>query len=162
MQRTHRRTGGSTRASWRGRRALALVSASVQAVLAVATAAQADIVSNTIVAGGSPSVVAGDTTTIGYTITNQNNRDGDVQNRILLTEDQIHELAETHELDCAIGVRQLGRFRLNVAFQRGTPTVTIRAIPVSIKSIPAQDWFVSRTISEIDRLVGSSLSSPAR
>ncbi len=57
--------------------------------------------------------------------------------RELLTEEQIHELAETHELDCAIGVRQLGRFRLNVAFQRGTPTVTIRAIPVSIKSIPA-------------------------
>lgn len=80
MQRTHRRTGGSTRASWRGRRALALVSASVLAVLAVPTAAQADIVSNTIVAGGSPSVVAGDTTSIGYTITNQNHRDGDVQN----------------------------------------------------------------------------------
>jgi hypothetical protein len=80
MQRTERRTGGSGGTSTRGRRALALVSASVLAVLAVPTAAQADIVSNTVVAGGSPSVVAGDTTTIGYTIQNQNNRDGDVQN----------------------------------------------------------------------------------
>lgn len=57
--------------------------------------------------------------------------------REILAEDQLREFADTHELDCAIGVRQLGRFRVNAAFQRGTPTVTIRAIPVSIKSIAA-------------------------
>lgn len=55
----------------------------------------------------------------------------------LLTEQQRREFAESHELDCAIGVRQLGRFRVNVGIQRGTPTVTIRAIPISIKSIHA-------------------------
>ena len=49
-------------------------------MLAVPTAAHADIVSNNVTAGGSPSVVAGDTTTIGFTIANQNNRDGDTQN----------------------------------------------------------------------------------
>ncbi|MBW3660355.1 MAG: PilT/PilU family type 4a pilus ATPase [Gemmatimonadetes bacterium] len=55
----------------------------------------------------------------------------------LLTEEQLREFASSHELDCAVGVRQLGRFRVNAAFQRGTSTVTIRAIPISIKSIHA-------------------------
>jgi len=44
------------------------------------TPASADVVSNTVVAGGSPTVMVGDTTSIGYTITNENNRDGDPQN----------------------------------------------------------------------------------
>ncbi|MDX1745449.1 MAG: ATPase, T2SS/T4P/T4SS family, partial [Halobacteriales archaeon] len=55
----------------------------------------------------------------------------------LLTEDQLQEFADHRELDCAVGVRQLGRFRVNVGIQRGTPTITIRAIPISIKSIHA-------------------------
>ena len=63
------------------RRALALVSASALAVLAVPTAAHADTVTNTVVAGGSPSVVTGGTTTIGFTITNTNsNNSQDPQN----------------------------------------------------------------------------------
>ena len=53
----------------------------------------------------------------------------------LLTQPQRDRFLETHELDCAVGVRQLGRFRINVALQRGTPTITMRAIPISIKSI---------------------------
>lgn len=57
----------------------------------------------------------------------------------LLTDDQLAEFVTDHELDCAVGVRQLGRFRVNVAVQRGTPTITIRAIPISIKSIHALD-----------------------
>ena len=80
MQRTQEGTSWSKGVASRPRRALALVSASALAVLALPTAAHADIVSNTVVAGGSPSVVAGDTTTIGYSIQNQNNRDGDAQN----------------------------------------------------------------------------------
>ena len=48
-------------------------------VLAVPTAAHADIV-NTVLAGGSPTVTAGETTSIGYGIQNQNNRDGDPEN----------------------------------------------------------------------------------
>jgi hypothetical protein len=43
-------------------------------------AAQADIVSNTVVAGGSPTVAAGETTSIGYSIQNQNRQDGDPEN----------------------------------------------------------------------------------
>lgn len=57
--------------------------------------------------------------------------------RELLTEDQLRALASDRELDCAIGVRQLGRFRVNVAFQRGTPTVSLRSIPISVKTISA-------------------------
>ena len=44
------------------------------------TPAFADIVSNTVVAGGSPTVRVGETTSIGYTILNQNNNAGDPQN----------------------------------------------------------------------------------
>jgi hypothetical protein len=49
-------------------------------VLAVPTGAYADVVSNTVVAGGSPSVAAGATTQIGYSIQNQNKGDGDPEN----------------------------------------------------------------------------------
>ncbi|QIK74577.1 HYR domain-containing protein [Nocardioides piscis] len=69
--------------TWRqSRRALALGTAGALAVLAMPTAAHADIVSNTVVAGGSPTVIAGETTTtIGYSIQNENsNKDGDTQN----------------------------------------------------------------------------------
>lgn len=55
--------------------------------------------------------------------------------RDLLTDAQYEEFLANRELDCAIGVSQLGRFRMNLAFQRGTPTVSLRAIPVSIKSL---------------------------
>ena len=57
-----------------------LGTATTLAVLAVQTAAHADIVSNTVVAGGSPTVVAGETTQIGYSIQNQNTNAGDTQN----------------------------------------------------------------------------------
>ncbi len=55
----------------------------------------------------------------------------------LTTQPQRDRFVETHELDCAVGVRQLGRFRLNVALQRGSPTLTLRSIPLSIRSIPS-------------------------
>jgi hypothetical protein len=81
MHATQERTARSERA-WRGtRRALAAVSASALAVLTAPTAAHADTVSNTVVAGGSASVVAGEIVTIGYTITNTNsNNSTDPQN----------------------------------------------------------------------------------
>ena len=53
----------------------------------------------------------------------------------LLTEEQVGELADARELDCAVGIPRLGRFRVNVAYQRGTPTVAIRSIPITIQSI---------------------------
>ena len=62
------------------RRGLALLTVSTLALLAVPTPAHADIVSNNIVAGGSPTFVAGGSTSIGYTIQNQNNNAGDPEN----------------------------------------------------------------------------------
>lgn len=64
---------------------------------------------------------------------------GDIDQTLeeLLTERQRQTFAENHELDCAIGIQQLGRFRLNVGLQRGTPTLTLRAIPISIRSLSA-------------------------
>jgi twitching motility protein PilT len=55
----------------------------------------------------------------------------------LLPQAQRDKFLERHELDCAVGVRQLGRFRVNVAVQRGSPTLTMRAIPIAVKSIAA-------------------------
>ena len=63
------------------RRALAVVAATALAALAMPTAAHADIVSNNVVAGGSPTVEAGSTTAIGYSIHNTNsNNSTDPQN----------------------------------------------------------------------------------
>ncbi|MDQ3422812.1 MAG: HYR domain-containing protein [Actinomycetota bacterium] len=44
------------------------------------TPASADTIQNTVVAGGSPTVMVGDTTSIGYSIQNVNNNGGDPQN----------------------------------------------------------------------------------
>jgi twitching motility protein PilT len=54
----------------------------------------------------------------------------------VLSERQQKTLLETRELDCALSIAGLGRFRCNVYYQRGTPSFAIRAIPVGIKSIP--------------------------
>lgn len=63
------------------RRGLALLTVSTLALLAVPTPAHADTVSNNIVAGGSPTFAAGGSTSIGYTIQNQNTKqDGDPEN----------------------------------------------------------------------------------
>ncbi|MGS0684532.1 HYR domain-containing protein [Nakamurella sp. GG22] len=50
------------------RRALTLTAAATLVLLAIPTAAHADTIQNTVVAGGSPTVTAGDTTSIGYSI----------------------------------------------------------------------------------------------
>jgi twitching motility protein PilT len=55
----------------------------------------------------------------------------------LLTDEQRARLREARELDLAVGIRQLGRFRVNVGVQRGTPTLTLRAIPMDIRSLDA-------------------------
>jgi hypothetical protein len=67
---------------WRPlRRLLALTTVATVVALGVPGVAQADIVSNNIVPSGSPTVVAGGPATpIGYSIQNQNNRDGDPEN----------------------------------------------------------------------------------
>ena len=53
----------------------------------------------------------------------------------VLSERQQKTLLEVRELDCALSIAGLGRFRCNIYFQRGTPSFSIRSIPVGIKSI---------------------------
>ncbi len=53
----------------------------------------------------------------------------------LLDERQRDELAAERELDCSASIRGLGRFRVNAALQRGTPTLTLRAIPIETPGI---------------------------
>ena len=66
-------------ARFAGRGLLAAVLAGAVVMLGM-TPAFADIVSNTVVAGGSPTVRVGETTSIGYSIQNQNTNAGDTQN----------------------------------------------------------------------------------
>lgn len=68
--------GPGTSAKRSRRRAPALVLAALLAVIAVPGVAHADIVHNTVVAGGSPTVVAGASTSIGYSIQNLNSSQG--------------------------------------------------------------------------------------
>jgi twitching motility protein PilT len=53
----------------------------------------------------------------------------------LMPKDQQQIFAEDKELDFAIGVAGLGRFRVNVYMQRGSVALALRAIPVSVKKI---------------------------
>lgn len=68
--------GPGTPATLTRRRAPALVLAALLAVMAVPGVAHADTVLNTVVSGGSPTVVAGATTSIGYSIQNNNTGNG--------------------------------------------------------------------------------------
>ena len=65
---------------WRPlRRLLALTTVATVVALGVPGVAQADTIQNTVVAGGSPTVVAGETTSIGYRIQDRTGNDGDPQ-----------------------------------------------------------------------------------
>jgi twitching motility protein PilT len=55
----------------------------------------------------------------------------------LTSPEQRAQFERERELDFAVGVPQLGRFRVNLGMQRGTPTGTLRSIPVSVKSLTA-------------------------
>ncbi|HUP00734.1 MAG TPA: PilT/PilU family type 4a pilus ATPase [Gemmatimonadota bacterium] len=55
----------------------------------------------------------------------------------LLNDEQRQRFNATREIDVAVGVRQMGRFRVNVGIQRGTPTLTLRAIPIDVKTLEA-------------------------
>ncbi|UCC69896.1 MAG: type IV pilus twitching motility protein PilT [Armatimonadota bacterium] len=54
----------------------------------------------------------------------------------ILTDHQISSFEENHELDFSHGIAKLGRFRVNVYFQRGSVAAAFRLIP---RSIPAFD-----------------------
>jgi twitching motility protein PilT len=50
----------------------------------------------------------------------------------ILTDHQISSFEENHELDFSHGIAKLGRFRVNVYFQRGSVAAAFRLIPRSI------------------------------
>ncbi|MFW6221859.1 MAG: type IV pilus twitching motility protein PilT [Fibrobacterota bacterium] len=50
----------------------------------------------------------------------------------LLSEDQKKFFENNHEMDFALGVRGVGRFRFNVFHQRGTPSFAIRSIKTNV------------------------------
>lgn len=52
--------------------------------------------------------------------------------RELLSADQLARFESRHELDAAISMSGIGRFRLNIAQQRGTPSLAIRSIRTDI------------------------------
>ena len=53
----------------------------------------------------------------------------------MMREEQIKEYELEHEFDFAYGIKQLGRFRVNVFMQRGSVGCVIRAVPTTKKSI---------------------------
>ncbi len=50
----------------------------------------------------------------------------------ILTQEQIERFHDAHELDIGVGVRGVGRFRINIFRQRGTPSFAIRSIKTVI------------------------------
>ena len=57
----------------------------------------------------------------------------------LLNPRQREEFAEKKEIDFAIGVPGLGRFRTNIFHQRGTLGMAFRAIPVEVPDLSSLD-----------------------
>jgi twitching motility protein PilT len=51
-----------------------------------------------------------------------------------LSDDNVHKLEKTHELDFGYGVKDVGRFRFNVYMQRGSYAGALRSIPTKIPS----------------------------
>jgi twitching motility protein PilT len=52
----------------------------------------------------------------------------------LLTEEQRQRFEQEHELDLGVGFPAIGRFRINVFSQRGTPSLAIRSIRTRVPS----------------------------
>lgn len=52
-----------------------------------------------------------------------------------LSQEQRHRFEEEHELDCSLGILDVGRFRINVHRQRGTLAVAIRGLPLIIPTV---------------------------
>jgi twitching motility protein PilT len=52
----------------------------------------------------------------------------------MLTEDQRKVFARRHELDLALSVSRMGRFRINIYRQRGTTGIAIRAVRTTVPS----------------------------
>ena len=65
----------------------------------------------------------------------------------LLNDEQRERFHASREIDVAVGVRQMGRFRVNVGVQRGTPTLTLRAIPIDVKTL--EDLALPQVVGEL-------------
>jgi len=57
----------------------------------------------------------------------------------IMTPSQQQTFEKMKEMDFAIGVRGVGRFRVNVFLQRGSVAIAMRAIPISVKRIDELD-----------------------
>ncbi len=64
----------------------------------------------------------------------------------VLSNEQIAKLEKCLELDLSFGIRDLGRFRTNVFFQRGTVAAVFRVIPFTIKGF--EDLGLPRAVCE--------------
>ena len=53
----------------------------------------------------------------------------------ILNEEQKRRFAARNEMDLALGVAKLGRFRLNLFRQRGTPGIAVRAVLTQIPTM---------------------------
>lgn len=77
---------------------------------------------------------------------------GDTQRLIysMLTDKQKQKFEETYELDMSYGAPGVGRFRVNVYWQRGSVSAALRAIPTQIPSI--DDLGLPLIIKDLARL----------
>jgi len=65
----------------------------------------------------------------------------------IMTNKQKQRFRDTAELDLGYGLKGLGRFRVNVFQQRGTVSISIRAIPVSILNF--EDLYLPKVLEKI-------------
>ena len=55
--------------------------------------------------------------------------------REVLSDDQLAKVNSSRELDCSVGMQGVGRFRLNVFYQRGSLAVAMRLLPYDIPGL---------------------------
>jgi twitching motility protein PilT len=67
----------------------------------------------------------------------------------IMTNKQKQRFRDSAELDLGYGVKGLGRFRVNVFQQRGTVSIAIRAVPVSILGF--EDLFLPKVLEKISK-----------
>jgi len=65
----------------------------------------------------------------------------------IMTPSQQQQFERMKEMDFAIGVRGVGRFRVNIFLQRGSIAVAMRAIPISVRRI--DELNLSPTLKEL-------------
>ncbi len=96
---------------------------------------------------GRPPVLRVDGTLVGTDLAVIRSEDAEGCAEQILSPRQREDLAEQKELDFAIGVQGLGRFRVNLFQQRGTLGFVFRAIPVEIPTL--RDLMLPPVLEEI-------------